>query len=118
MSFRLATVLFVAMLAICTEAELPARTLLQGSGCGRACSAARRTDPNTIQAVINEGNNICNCICTRAAWSPMHLSVLSRCSECIRVCTTFNPLNASSVCSAYDLTTFELPSRQYSANRK
>eukprot|EP00210_Caulerpa_lentillifera_P003948 g3768.t1 len=82
-SFCSATLLLVAVLVISTEAAFPERTLLQ-SGCGRACSAVRRTDSNTIQEVIREGNNICDCICNRVGSRILHMAVFSRCHECAR----------------------------------
>lgn len=96
MSLRFATLLLVAALAVTTNAApFSTRALLQDA-CTRACAAARSTDPNTIQAIIDEGNNICNCRCNAEGWTPMHVSVESRCHVCIQVRLQIQSYNTQS----------------------
>lgn len=83
MSLRLLLVI-ICLVAAKAEGE---RKLLQHDGpCMKACEAAEKTDPEVIRGLINEGNDLCQCVCDETTGAGLiHSSVESKCGLCIDV---------------------------------
>jgi len=85
MSFRVITLLLVAMLAFTIAEAFPARTLLHEQHCEDACDAAQENDPDEVREIIDQPHDICDCQCNYEGWTPMHVAARYNCIGCFEV---------------------------------
>lgn len=77
------------MLVVIVVLFVGARATSHTPDCHTACEAAARTDPENIRPLINNGANLCGCVCNQETGEGLlHVSVPSICGLCINLLTS------------------------------